>query len=212
MPSGDQQPRLVPDPATTRLIALCHRRWTLPLLATFWRQKARIGVPGAKFVTLVHTLGLSRDSLSTTLHALIDSHNLVMRNPGYGHPMRPEYVLTPAGRQVAPWADRIIAAAAADADLLLRKWSLPVLFVLHEGGPQRFTALRRELGSPSPRALTQCLRALLAHRWVECDASHAPYRIAAGAAARPAGVLAGIAAWQVVATRLGEAPAADSES
>ena len=76
------------------LVALFHNRWSVPILAELHRHR------GSRFVTLSRTLELSRESLRRTLGALIDG-GLVGRNPGYGHPLRPEYVLTSAGERIA---------------------------------------------------------------------------------------------------------------
>ena len=76
------------------LVALFHNRWSVPILAELHRQR------GSRFVTLARTLGMSRESLRRTLAALIES-GLVGRNPGYGHPLRPEYVLTTRGDRIA---------------------------------------------------------------------------------------------------------------
>ncbi|MCP6652244.1 hypothetical protein NL518_29540, partial [Klebsiella pneumoniae] len=66
---------------------LFHRRWMLPVLAELQRSR------GCKFVTLVHRTGASRKAINDTIAALIRL-GLVMHNPGYGHPLRPEYLLT----------------------------------------------------------------------------------------------------------------------
>ncbi|MGH2451320.1 MAG: winged helix-turn-helix transcriptional regulator, partial [Candidatus Limnocylindria bacterium] len=71
--------------------ALFHHRWAAPVLAELDRSR------GSRFVTLSNRLALSRESLRRTLTALIDA-GLVMKNPGYGHPLRPEYILTERGR------------------------------------------------------------------------------------------------------------------
>ena len=60
------------------------------MLAELERQR------GARFVALANRLGVSRDSLTRTLGALIDA-GFVARNPGHGHPLRPEYILTKRG-------------------------------------------------------------------------------------------------------------------
>jgi len=60
---------------------LFHHRWAAPILAELHRSK------GSRFVTLSNRLGLGRESLRRTLSALIDA-GLVMKNPGYGHPLR----------------------------------------------------------------------------------------------------------------------------
>ena len=50
----------------TPLVDLAHRRWSIPIIAELHRQR------GAKFVTLVNTLGVSRASLSMALNDLIE--------------------------------------------------------------------------------------------------------------------------------------------
>ncbi|HEX9597937.1 MAG TPA: winged helix-turn-helix transcriptional regulator [Gaiellaceae bacterium] len=135
------------------LIALCHHRWSAPVLAELERQK------GSRFVTLANTLGVGRESLKRTLTALIDL-GLVSRNPGYGHPLRAEYVLTPRGRPVAARCVKLLAALNGTADVALRKWSLPVLAALRR--PSRFSELRAELPGVTARALAFALKDLQA--------------------------------------------------
>lgn len=118
------------------LIALCHHRWSAPVLAELGRTR------GARFVVLVNRLGVGRASLQRTLAALVEL-GLVRRNPGYGHPLRPEYLLTPEGEEAAVRCARLLAAVDGKADVLLRKWSLPVLFALR--GNARFSELREAL-------------------------------------------------------------------
>lgn len=136
------------------LVALFHNRWSVPILAELHRQR------GSRFVTLVRTLGMSRESLRRTLAALIDG-GLVGRNPGYGHPLRPEYVLTRAGETLAracgPLVDRLREDELEEVGL--KKWSMPVVFAL-AGGPRRFSELRDRLEGISPRALTLALKDL----------------------------------------------------
>jgi DNA-binding HxlR family transcriptional regulator len=136
------------------LVALFHNRWSVPILAELHRQR------GSRFVTLTRTLGMSRESLRRTLAALIDS-GLVGRNPGYGHPLRPEYVLTRAGEALAracsPLVDHLRRSDLEDVGL--KKWSMPVVVALAEG-PQRFSELRDLLTGISPRALALALKDL----------------------------------------------------
>jgi hypothetical protein len=80
----------------------------------------------------------------------------VRPNPGYGHPLRPEYVTTPAGRRAAAIATKVLEAG--DRDTLLRKWSVPVLAEL--GRPRRFSELRAVLAGVTPRALAIALHDL----------------------------------------------------
>ena len=137
------------------LVGLFHHRWSVPVLG----QLQRCG-GGAKFVTLVNRLGVSRDALSRTLGALIDQ-GWVGRNPGYGHPMRPEYVLTARGRRLAPACTRLLAVlrrlGAEDAGL--RKWSLAVVAAV-AGGCRRFSEIKAALPRVTARALAQALRHL----------------------------------------------------
>ena len=143
------------------LVALFHNRWSVPILAELHRQR------GSRFVTLTRTLGLSRESLRRTLAALIDS-GLVGRNPGYGHPLRPEYVLTRAGEQLAracgPLVERLREGELEAVGL--KKWSMPVVYALGEG-PSRFSELRETLEGISPRALALALKDLERARVVD---------------------------------------------
>jgi len=142
--------------ATVRLF---HHRWAVPVLAELRREH------GSRLVTLVNRLGVTRDSLRRTLNALVEDR-LVERNPGYGHPLRPEYVLTPAGATVADVCDRLLSALDGLEDVALRKWSMPVVQAL-AGGPLRFSELRTALPSISARALTLALKDLQAAALVE---------------------------------------------
>jgi DNA-binding HxlR family transcriptional regulator len=136
------------------LVALFHNRWSVPILAELHRQR------GSRFVTLSQLLGLSRESLRRTLVALLDA-GLVGRNPGYGHPLRPEYVLTSSGERIAaacrPLVERLRRSDLEEVGL--KKWSMPVVYALAER-PQRFSALREALEGISPRALTLALKDL----------------------------------------------------
>ena len=136
------------------LVLLFHNRWSVPILAELRRQR------GSRFVTLARTLGLSRESLRRTLAVLIDS-GLVGRNPGYGHPLRPEYVLTRAGERLAVGCGPLVDALRQERldEIGLKKWSMPVVLALAEG-PRRFSELREALATVSPRALTLALKDL----------------------------------------------------
>lgn len=132
------------------LVALCHHRWSLPVLAEIGRTR------GSRFATLSGRLGVAGESLRRTL-AHLGEEGLVERNEGYGHPLRPEYVLTPAGREVAPRAEALLAALAGHEEVGLKKWSLPVLAELE--GPRRFSELRAAL-PVTARGLALALRDL----------------------------------------------------
>ena len=140
------------------VIALFHHRWAAPVLAELRRQK------GSRFAALAGHLGVGRESLRRTLDALI-ALGLVARNPGYGHPLRPEYVLTRAGADVAARCARLLDAVGDEREVALRKWSLPVLLALRNA--RRFSELRDELPGVTPRALALALKDLQAAGLVE---------------------------------------------
>lgn len=146
------------------LPGLFHHRWTAPILAELHRTN------GAKFITLVARLGIPRETLSQTLRALIRS-GWVRRNPGHGHPMRPEYLPTARGRRLGGACERLLFELRRKhlVGVALKKWSMPVLHAL-AGGPRRFSELKRTLGPVSARALTLAIRDLvtvgLVHRSV----------------------------------------------
>jgi DNA-binding HxlR family transcriptional regulator len=137
-----------------------NRRWALPVIVELHRSQ------GCKFVTLVNVLGVARETLRETLEALLDA-GLVARNPGYGHPMRPEYVLTAPGLRLAPVAERLLEELERRnaLELGLKKWSLPILVAL--GRESRFGELRSRLTPVTPRALTLALKALVQAGLVE---------------------------------------------
>jgi DNA-binding HxlR family transcriptional regulator len=134
---------------------LCHHRWAIPALAALHRLGG-----GAKFITLQYALGTGRDSLVRTLDGLLTA-GLALRNPGYGHPMRPEYLLSPAGKRLAPACLKLVELLdrTGTTELALNKWSLPVLYALAQAGG-RFNALRAQLPGITPRALALALRDL----------------------------------------------------
>lgn len=144
-------------PSTAKLedlIALSRNRWIAALLADLAAHR------GARFVELVHRLGLPRDSLTRTLEAARGA-GWIAPNPGHGHPLRPEYVLTSEGNRIAVHARALIEAQARigiGPDRFTR-WSLPIVHTVH-GGSLRFNAIARSLPVASPRALSQSLRSL----------------------------------------------------
>jgi DNA-binding HxlR family transcriptional regulator len=143
------------------LLALGRQRWLVAVLAQFHARR------GQRFAELLHALGLPRDSLVRTLEAAQEL-GWVVRNSGHGHPLRPEYLLTPSGEAVAAAAMELAKAMAglgvAPGDIT--RWGLPVLRAL-AGGQERFNQLARSLAPASPRALSQCLRALVANDLVD---------------------------------------------
>ena len=136
------------------LVRLAHHRWALPVLAEL------LSASGGRFVNLTHSLGVSRESLRRTLNAL-EIDGLIQRNPGHGHPLRPEYLLTAAGERLAE-PSRVVIDLLADLQVIevgLRKWSLPILDALAEDR-LRYSELRNALPGTTPRALTLALKDL----------------------------------------------------
>ena len=84
------------------------------------------------------------------------SQGLVRRDTGYGHPLRPEYLLT---AERTPGSERRGGSAGRGRQRrLLRKWSVPILAEL--GEHRRFSELRNALGGITPRALALALQEL----------------------------------------------------
>src|SRR6201989_1170662 len=135
--------------STEQLVERFHHRWAAPALALLDQRG------GARFVELQRKLGVTRESLRRALDALTGL-GYVRRNEGYGHPLRPEYLVTERGLAGSGLATRVSTSPARDT--LLRKWSVPVLTTLEE--PHRFSEIRTRLGGVTPRALALALRDL----------------------------------------------------
>jgi len=116
--------------------------------------------PGLRFAELQVALPASRQPLRDALLDLVEA-GIVRRKGGYGHPLRPEYLVAASGERLAA-AAALLRRRGEDEGLeplLARKWSLPVLAALMNG-PQRFGDLARVLINPAPRALALALRHL----------------------------------------------------
>ena len=72
------------------LVNTTSRAWTIPILA-----QLHAGVAGRQAPLLAAT-GASRTAFAQSMEHLI-SIGLLERNPGYGHPLRPEFRLTKHG-------------------------------------------------------------------------------------------------------------------
>jgi DNA-binding HxlR family transcriptional regulator len=136
------------------LIMLGRQRWMAAVLADIGAHK------GARFVELINRLSLPRDTLVRTLKAC-QALGWVIRNPGHGHPLRPEYILTDEGARIAGIAQSQLQAQRQIGlpPGTLTRWGLPILHSLN-GGFQRFNDLSRVLTPASPRALSDGLRLL----------------------------------------------------
>jgi DNA-binding HxlR family transcriptional regulator len=115
---------------------------------------------GAKFVTLAHATGASPGGLRIALDELI-AHGWARSNPGYGHPLRPEYVLTPHGARVAEHCAALeeTLRRLQVSEEARRKWSMPVVFVTGLA-PARFTTIADRLAGVTDRALSLTLQRL----------------------------------------------------
>ena len=125
-------------------------RWCFRSLILLMQQD------GCKFVTLVRTLGASDGGMRQALDHLIIL-GWVMRNPGYGHPSRPEYILTTEG-----WArtkELDIFTRLIPNDYEPSKWSLQAIWLLRQG-PMRHKDLLSGLETITPRALSETLKEL----------------------------------------------------
>jgi DNA-binding HxlR family transcriptional regulator len=131
-------------------------RWTVPLLALLAQEQ------GARFSRLATALGVSRDALTRTLD-YVQGAGWVARHGGYGHPLRPEYVLTAEGGPVAAGCARMMEARMAHAidPGSLPRWALPALMAMSDRR-LRFSVLLAVLAPATPRALSASLKAMIA--------------------------------------------------
>lgn len=140
-------------------VNITSRAWTLPILANLYA-----GVAGRQAPLLAAT-GASRTAFAQSMDHLIE-HGLLERNPGYGHPLRPEFRLTPLGKEAAAIADKIHRVSSGEDQSLLRKsWTLPVLTTLQT--PRHFNDIKRNLLTISDRALSQSLKSMEGREWVQ---------------------------------------------
>lgn len=153
------------------LVKLTSRAWSLAILAQLHR-----GTPGRQAPLLAAT-GAGRTAFAQSLAHLLDL-KLLERNPGHGHPLRPEFRLTPQGKAMAAMAAQIDQAAPRKADrpLLRRVWTVPILTIVQT--PQPFGQIRHALPPITDRALSLTLQKLEAQAWVrrQIDAAAHPPR------------------------------------
>jgi DNA-binding HxlR family transcriptional regulator len=135
-------------------------------------------------VAIQKRLDVGRGSLQRTLAALVDA-GLMRRNAGYGHPLRPEYMLTDAGKKAALAAAPLMSRMdeLGISELTLKKWSLPVAQALFTTDG-RFNKLLGVLPDVTSRALAQALKDLEAATLVERELvdgrpPHTEYRLTA---------------------------------
>ena len=153
------------------LVNLTSRAWSLNILAHL-----HSGVPGRQ-ATLLAATSASRTSFASSLDHLLQL-GLLEKNPGHGHPLRPEFRLTMQGTAIAEAASKIIEAVPDDKEfaLLRRSWTVPILAVT--ATPKRFSTIKSDLGKITDRALSKSLCDLEEREWLrrEIDVSgRAPF-------------------------------------
>lgn len=153
------------------LVKVTSRAWSLNILALM-----HSGTPGRQ-APLLAASGASRTAFTQSLVHLVNL-GLLERNPGHGHPLRPEYRLTPKGLEIAMIAGKIktVVPDQTQNAILRRAWTVPVLAVSQE--PRYFSEIKNDLVSVTDRALSQSLRQLQANHWVhrEVDITKNPPR------------------------------------
>lgn len=142
------------------LVKLTTRAWSLGILALMHAGTS------ARQANLISALGAGRTAFGHSLAHLMDL-GLVERNPGHGHPLRPEYRLTPEGARIAGIAYRTEMAVLKPNEraLLRRAWTVPILVVSRE--PRQFRDIKSDLVPISDRALSQSLKRLQTRRWIQ---------------------------------------------
>lgn len=141
------------------LVKLTSKAWSLNILAHLYS-----GVPGRQ-ATLLAATSASRTSFGSSLAHLLQL-GLLERNPGHGHPLRPEFRLTMQGIAIAEAASKIIEIVPDDKEfaLLRRSWSVPILAVTST--PKRFSTIKSGLGKITDRALSNSLSDLEKRGWI----------------------------------------------
>lgn len=154
------------------LVKITSKAWSLTILSLI-----HSGVP-ARQAPLLTASGASRTAFAQSFAHLADI-GMVERNPGHGHPLRPEYRLTERGTLAAMLAHRIqLLSLSDDLQLLRRTWTIPILTCLHKPSP--FSAIKKSLAPITDRALSMSLQSMQDHHWVERhvnEAEHPPRSI-----------------------------------
>ena len=144
-----------------RPLNLFHYRWIIPIISVLHDRQ------GAKFITLLKELNISRSVLSSALRKLIEQ-KFVMRNPGHGHPLRPEYLLTDRGLRLGPFCKDMMKCIRERKGnrLVQSKWAIQIIHLCSKGDI-RFSELKSTLAPITSRALSEELKSLNSEGYVE---------------------------------------------
>jgi len=154
------------------LVNIASRAWAFPILWSLHN-----GTAGRQAPLLVAT-GAGRTAFTQSMDHLVEI-GMTERNPGHGHPLRPEFRLTKKGKEVAAIANQIKTAVDdSEHEVIRRAWTLPILAELK--APRHFNELKRHLPSITDRALSQALKSMEELDWVNrtVDVSSRPPRTA----------------------------------
>lgn len=129
-------------------------RWDISILALLYMSK------GDKLVTIQKYFEISRGVLKTCLTRLIEADLLIM-NTGYGHPMRPEYILTEKGESLGPFCVEILKEGKKRniEEVFQSRWSCPIIIGTGDQ-KKRFNELKMELMPVTSRALSSTVKFL----------------------------------------------------
>lgn len=144
------------------LVNLTSKAWCLKILALL-----HSGVPGRQ-APLIAKTSATRSAFAASL-AHLTQLGLLEKNPGHGHPLRPEFRLTAKGVEAAAMAYRVLEAAPDDDGFTVvkRSWTVPILAVTES--PKRFSEIKSGLGSITDRALSKSLGLLEDRDWLRRD-------------------------------------------
>ena len=142
------------------LVKITSRAWSLEILALLY-----MGTPGRQ-ASLISASGAGRTALAQSLRHLAD-FGLLERNPGHGHPLRPEFRLTAKGVEAAIFSEKIrrVVPEQHDRIILRRAWTVPILAVSQD--PRHFTDIKIHLGQITDRALSQSIKILQEKHWLQ---------------------------------------------
>ncbi|MEM9667862.1 MAG: winged helix-turn-helix transcriptional regulator [Pseudomonadota bacterium] len=152
-------------------VKLCSKAWTLPVLACLAE-----GTP-CRVAPIAAKLGAGRTSVSAAFPHLLELR-LLQKNPGHGHPLRPEFELTVDGKALSDWAASVLADMPGKDHAFIRKqWTLPILRLFHR--PRRYCDIRSQLQPITDRALSISLKEMTALNWISrtVDDAHAPPQV-----------------------------------